>query len=271
MADKKKLRAAILKQAFDRAQKQNKAFSLRALAQKLDLSPGFVSKILSGKSELPFERINDFSEALKIDKISENRLLKSYSDVKTERIHGLAAKDRGHEDIMKNYIEMSDKHFFLLTKWYLIAILDLAGCEGFSIEPAWLAKRLRISVGDADEAIRFLKAQKFLVQNGHGDWIKDSKNIRFPTKQSRELIRGYHEMLMKKAIHTLQTQNAQKDFDQRLISGISMTCNPNNIEKAIARLNEAMYEVASILSEGDCKEVYHLGLQLFPVTSPQKD
>ena len=265
--EKKQLRTQILKRAFERAQKQNPAFSLRALAQKLGVSPAFVSKLLNGKADLPFDRMVEVVRALKMDKISENRLLKSYADMKTQKILDVSSDLAiRHDEIMSKYVEMADKQYVLLTKWYYIAILDLAGCRGFRAEAAWVAKRLNIVVRDADQALNFLKAQGFLLQNEDGDWIKSTRDTRLPTKESRELIRYYHQMMMKKAAHHMDTATAQTDFDRRLIAGISIAANPANFARAMARLNEAVYEVAHILSAGECTEVYHLGFQLFPVT-----
>lgn len=268
MSSPKEIRAQILKQAFERAQKQNKAFSLRALAKKLGLSAAFVSKVLSGKTDLPFERVNDFVLHLKMDKISENRLVKSYADKKTDKLLGLqtSAEPNAKSDVMEKYVEIGEKQFFLLSRWYYIAILDLSACVGFKDDPEWIAQKMRLPVKEADQALRFLKAQNFLVQNAEGAWVKNEEHLRFPTKESRDPIREYHELMMKKAIHHLQTQTSQDDFNRRLISGIWIGANPANFEKAMDRLNEAMYEAAQILSEGECTEVYYLSSQLFPVT-----
>jgi uncharacterized protein (TIGR02147 family) len=270
LADKNLTRTQILKQAFDRAQSQNKAFSLRALAKKLDLSPGFLSRVFNGKADLPFERIADFVTHLKMDKLSENRLLNSYSDAKTEKIAGLKTRDHSHEEIMKKYVELGEKKFPLLTRWYLIAMLDLMETPDFSDDPAFVSRRLRITLKEADDALKFLKAQDLMVKDSNGRWTKYAKHIRFPTKESRDLIREYHALLMKKAIHTMETQKNPEDFQKRIIAGLSITSNPAQVEKAMARLNEAMYEVAEILGEGETTEIYHLGWQLFPVTVPAK-
>lgn len=271
MSSPKETRAQILKQAFERAQKQNRAFSLRALAKKLGVSAPFVSKVLSGKTDLPFERVADFVLHLKMDKISENRLVKSYADTKIEKMMGLQPRaNSSTADVMEKYVEIGEKQFFLLSRWYYIAILDLSACKGFSDSPEWVAKKMRMTVPEADQALRFLKAQNYLIQDANGAWVKNEEHLRFPTKESRDPIRAYHELMMKKAIHHLQTRTSQEDFNRRLISGIWIGANPANFEKAMDRLNEAMYEAAQILSEGECSEVYYLSSQLFPVTRSEE-
>lgn len=265
-----KARAQILRRAMERAQKQNKAFSLRALAKKLELSPSFVSKILNGKAELPFERVADFVKHLKIDQVSEDRLWKTYKDSKVEKIAGLAPTSKEHDSIMADYVELSEKEFSLLRHWYYIAILDLAAAPRFSIDSNWLACRLGISPYEAGSAVEFLKMHGSLEQDKAGQWRKSAKKTRLPTKESKELIRAYHDRMMKMASHCMHTQVGPGEFERRLITGISASANPQNIKKAISRLNEAMYEIAHILGQGECTEVYHLGLQLFPVTKLDK-
>ncbi len=263
-------RAQILQRAMERARKQNKAFSLRALAQKLQLSPGFVSKILNGKAELPFERVGDFVTHLKIDRVSEDRLWKTYKDHKVQKLAELGNSAQGHDSIMAEYVELAEKEFSLLRHWYYIAILDLAASPEFSPDSAWLAARLGLSKYEASSAADFLKSQGFLEQNKAGKWVKAARKTRLPTKESKEWIRAYHDQMMKKASQCMHTELRPEDFERRLITGISAAANPAQIKKAMSRLNEAMYEIADILGQGECTEVFHLGVQLFPVSKPKK-
>lgn len=259
-------RSQILMRAFKRAKQQNKSFSIRGLAQKMDLSPAFVSKVLNGKTDLPYERLNDFVLYLKIDKISEARLIKSFANKKTDRILGLRTKAAKKRDVFEKYEELGERQFSLLTSWYLIPILDLSTCEGFSDRPDWVAKRLGISIAEAKSAVGYLKAEGYLVSGENGILKKSSKHLRFPTEKSKQQIRRYHEILLRKTIHVLQTRTSQSDFDRRLISGIWIAANPKNFQRAQAKLSEAMYEIAEILSEGNASEIYYLATQLFPVT-----
>jgi len=239
---------------------------MRTFAQKLGVSPSFVSRVLNAKADLPFDRISEVAQILRLDKISQDRLLKSYADDRTLKILDKTGVSDRHDEIMSDYIELASKQHALLLKWHYIAILDLAASKKFSIEPEWLTRKLGLRVEEAREAISFLKAQKFLAQDKDGVWRKTFKNIRFPTKESLDLIRFYHAMMMKEALKVLREKKSQKDFDRRMIAGLSMAANPAQLPKAVARLNEAVFEVAKIMSTGDCSEVYHLGFQFFPVT-----
>jgi hypothetical protein len=56
-----------------------------------------------------------------------------------------------------------------------------------------------------------------------------------------------------------------ESFERRLITGISIAANPENLDRARDILLAALHEVASVLSEGECTELYHLNAQLFSV------
>lgn len=47
------------------------------------------------------------------------------------------------------------------------------------------------------------------------------------------------------------------------ITAISFVANPEHLAKAKQRLTEALHEIAEILTEGNCTEVYGLNAQLF--------
>lgn len=263
----KELRARILSQALLRVKKKNSAFSVRALARKLAVSPAFVSNVLNGKTDLPFSRVPEFAKYLGMDELQRNRLLKTYVDPRTMELLGKTARPaRDLERILDEYVELTSKQEDLLKYWYFSALLDLAECANFKLEPKWIAKKLRISAAEAERALEFVLREKLLIED-KGGWRKAYKHIRFPTLESRDVIRGFHAQMMRKAIATMETQTAKTDFERRLITGVTAAANPKHVRKAIEHIEAAVFEASRMLNEGDCTEVYQLGFQIFPVTS----
>ena len=87
--------------------------------------------------------------------------------------------------------------------------------------------------------------------------------MRFPTVKSLPKIRAYHKKMIQKAVHELDKKIDEKSFQKRLISGMCIAANPEKITQAKQILQAALHEVASVLSEGNCTELYHLNAQLF--------
>ena len=60
-------------------------------------------------------------------------------------------------------------------------------------------------------------------------------------------------------------------FKRRLITSVSFSMNPEKLTKGKERIMELIYEIADILSEGACTEIYQLNVQLYPLTNEIKE
>lgn len=89
------LRIEILRNAMTRLQAQNPSFSLRGLAQRMGVTPAFLSKVFNGKAPLPFARIKDFVVHLKMDQAAEDALLRTYDSEKVRRVSAVIFAGEG--------------------------------------------------------------------------------------------------------------------------------------------------------------------------------
>ncbi|MCO5142863.1 MAG: TIGR02147 family protein [Oligoflexia bacterium] len=262
-ADSLEIQANILTKAMERVQRKNPSFSLRSAAKKLEISPSFLSRLMKGKTKIPLDRIDDFSKLLKLDKISENLLLEIHLDKKASSL--ASANLSSKSNTMRKYEELPETHLDLLEKWYYIAILDLSGCESFKLTPKHISNKIGITELEAKGAIDFLTNKKYLKKEANGSHTKAMPHFRFPTKESLSYIRNYHKQMLRKAFEELDRVE-QKDFEKRLIAGVSIACNPQKIAEAQTMLNEAMYRIAEFLNDGEKKELYHLMVSLWPIS-----
>lgn len=260
----------ILGYYLERKKSKNRGYSLRALARDIDLSPAFISQVISGKRRLTPEVFVLLTDALEVDELARRQL--SLSLVFNSSLPAEAKKDLNsslqNPRAQKEYAQYEESHlpeFDLLRNWYSIAILDMVSLKGFKPQIEWIARRLKISRYQAEIAIRALFDVGLLVDE-QGVWKKAKGKLRFSTKSSKESVRHYHKQMIEKAVTELTTKTDQESFERRLITGLSMAVNPNNIEKAKARLNEVMFEISEILTEGECTEVFQLNAQLFALT-----
>lgn len=264
----------ILKRIFQRKHSLHKGFSLRRLAQMVDLSPSHLSRIFQGKKRFPQEKFDLFAKALELDEIQVIELKKSilYDQVKTnkssyETLQNLLTQNKQENSFLNSYEELNLKQYQLLSHWYNVAILDLTTCVDFNPDPQWIAKRLRVNTTDVKISIQQLLEAGLLAWDEKQNLVKTNKNLRVPGKRSSTYIRKFHQSMIEKALWTLQNQQSEIEFKQRLITGITIATNPEHLEKAKAVLQSAIHEAASILSEGPCTHIYQLNLQLFGLTS----
>lgn len=257
----------ILAKQLKHLQKQNRNYSLRSLARDLDLSVSFVSDIFKGKRPIPKSRILSFKRSLKMDEIKAKLFDQSLDQEIINKMPLL--KNSFEQNLFKSsladYTEITQKHFPILRHWYNVAIMDLVTCHDFDPDPAKIAVRLGIKNIEAKNAITLLESEG-LIKFENGIWSKTSKQIRFPARFSTEAIRGIHSQLIKIALNKLLTETSPEKYQERLINGVMFAANPANLDKAKSRLNDALYEVAEILTEGECTEVYQLNCQLFPLS-----
>lgn len=138
-------------------------------------------------------------------------------------------------------------------------------CEDFQSDTHWIARRLGILKGDVDEALNVLNKLDLIEQSTNG-WVKKSKKIRFPTVRSQAEIRNFHRQMIEQALKELNCKTTSQDFERRMISGITFSCNPKKIKKIKQKLNLLIHEIANSAMEGSCTEVYQINLQFFPLT-----
>lgn len=258
----------LLKKFFLRKQKAYPKYSLRAFARDLKVSPSFASRILSGAQEIPFKRLPQIAEVLDIDGIALKDLKKSIAADFLNEI-GLTSNDlsKNSKQSLATFEDkwMTPKEMSVLSPWYNIAIPELCTCEDFHSDVDWIAKRLSITPEQAEKSLTYLLANGY-IKESNGKLLKTNRHMRLPTKQSVEIVRHFHKSMMELAVKEMFQKTDTKSFSNRLITSTSIAVNPANIPLAKERLAEVQLEIAEILREGPCSEVFDLTLALFPVT-----
>jgi uncharacterized protein (TIGR02147 family) len=256
----------ILKIYFERKKVTYPQYSLRALARDLEVSPAYASAILAGKKPLPESRLKDFIKVLDLDDIAILQLKKAIfpEDKKEVNLNGnlLGSDDL---DFFNKYKPLDKKKYEILNDWYNVAIMDLTTCQGFESNPEWIAKKLKISRLEVEIAIWNLKLHNLLVEQD-GKLQKVELKLRFPTKISQTVIRKFHKQMIKKAYEELDLKTEDSEFDKRLISGATFALNESKIKLLKEKIQNAIYEVSSMASEGPCQSIYQLNVQFFPLS-----
>jgi len=256
----------ILKLYFERKKLTFPSYSLRALARDLDVSPAYASTILSGKKSLPETRFKDLIRVLDLDDIATLQLKNSlYPEEKRKSENGQPQLKKEDLDFINKYKPLEKKKYEILNNWYNIVILDLTTCKDFVSDPAWIARKLKITQLEVEIAIENLKYHG-LLDLVDGKLQKIDTKLRFPTKISQSVIRKFHKQMIKKAYEELDSKIDEKDFSNRLISGSTFALNPEKMELIKEKIQNALYEVSNMASEGTCESVYQFNIQFFPLS-----
>lgn len=157
---KKQLRSyEILNKAFQEKKKKSSGFSIRMIAQKLNISHSYLSRVLQGKKALAPAQLNRLCPLLEIDEVTRVLLEKSLIAEGSQK-RGLDSADhllntRVGFKALEQFEELRDKEFFLHDEWYYIPVLDLAALKGFQDDPSWIAKKLGITKEQAKNLLRY--------------------------------------------------------------------------------------------------------------------
>lgn len=272
---KSKKSISIINQALKRKKEKNSQYSLAWLARDLNVSRVFISRVMSGKKKLPLDQVDTLVDALEMDDLSSEVLLKAIVDEILDEAGSQSPKLRRHLkndrkiqsfSIFEKYKELPIKKITQLNPWYNVAILDLLATADFHLDFVWMGKRLGIHPAAIKRSWTYL-LENGLIEEADGQWKKTAPDIRYPTINSHKQIRDYHKALISKGLQVMETQTSDFDFQNRIISGVTFSANISEIGKTKLFLQEAQYSAANMLAEGECQEVYHLALMLFPLTT----
>ncbi len=256
----------ILNLYFERKKLTNPNYSMRALARDMNVSPAYISTILSGKKKLADCRLKDFIKILDLDDIATLQLKHALYPEDKKTGHRITEQFNSDDlDFFNNFKPLDKKKYDILNDWYNIVIMDLTTCKDFINNPAWIAKKLKISQLEVEIAIENLKRHG-LLSLVDGKLQKLENKLRFPTKISQTVIRKFHKQMIKKAYDELDSKIEDTDFANRLISGTTFALNPEKIDSLKRKIQNAIYEVASMASEGPCESVYQFNIQFFPLS-----
>ncbi|MEZ4815574.1 MAG: TIGR02147 family protein [Bdellovibrionota bacterium] len=251
-----KVASEILKFYFKEKQHLKKSYSMRALARRLKISPSYLSEIFSGKKRPSPVLLRKIVSALDLDTHGKQLLERSFiEEIFPETSQSIARNT-------DKWILESLQSFVLLQRWYYVVILDLSTCDDFQSTAHWIAQATGLPQNEVNDAVAFLLRHGFLVQKSNR-WVKSKKKIHFPTQQSLPLIRSFHSQMIHRALQELNTKPDTNSFQKRLISGMTISCNPERIPVAKEKLNKALREVADYLMEGPCTDLYQINLQFF--------
>lgn len=229
---------SVLKREFARRCRKNSRYSIRAFARSLALAPSALSEMMSGKR--PITR-------------------------KTET-HLKAVLGRHEADAPATaYKSIAVDEFALIADWYHDALLELVRLPDFKDEAAWIAKRLKISVVEAELARERLLRLGLLEQNAEGKLVDGTSGITTSLHpgQTSLAARTRQKQLLKKAYHAVD----RTPLELRDNSAITLALAKQDLPLARQLISEFRRRFDELVqSAKDFDEVYQLVIALYPLT-----
>jgi len=255
-------------------QGRNKRLSLRYLARKLDISPPYLSKLLSGQKPLPMHRLRAIAKELELDPAAVRALERAVlreqhqdEDLRENIELEVPGGESALGELPSSGFEIAPS-YTALEEWYYLPILELITLEGF--EPSWIPVRLGLQPSVAEAAWKRLLDLGWVKFNEEkGWWEKSANRIRFPAARLDPAIQRHHTKMLQKAADELARRRTEEDFRRRLILGASVATSEAGFRKAEKFLEEALFKAVEIMGSaraGSPDRVYYVSLQLFPLS-----
>ena len=249
------LTSDFLKTEFEKRKTKNPNFSVRSFARWLELSPAQVSQVMSGKRPLTLKALDKINRKLDISPFEKQTLVDSLVSASAKITSEFVSEEK------VSFRTLSEDQFKLMADWYHVAILSLTRLPGAKGDPRWIARKLNISVEEANQALQRLQRLNIVSVSPKFQQIGD------PLKVISEIpsaaIRRYHKQNLALASEKVDTiDNSMKNFES-----MSIAINTKDIPQLKNHIDRFLNQIQKFSDKSKPNHIYHFNLQLFPVTT----
>lgn len=264
-----------LKAALAEKSAENPKYSLRALANQLNLSPAILSQVMSSKRNFSLKTAYQVAQNLKLGPVESIYfcLLAQYEAEKhpalKSALHSQLEEVQKRQGVENGEVprDLNVEMFKLISDWYHIPIIEMTELKDFEFSAEGISKRLGISRNEAEVAIERLERLELIEKKAEGGYRKTNNNYEFRSALMSEALNRYHSQMLIKATESMA---GQARTERKIVSN-TFSIDPSLLPKAEEIINKFRQEMVELFNTGtDNTETYHMGVQLFRLTQPEE-
>lgn len=236
-------------------QRANTSYSLRAFARDLKIHPSTLSQVLNGKRKLPLKNLQKITQALELSPIEATLFCESLTKEKT-KLDQISISAELFERRM-----IDETHYNIISEWEYYAVLSLVETEDFQNSFEYIAMKLKISPSRAKQVVENLVEAGMLDTTGAAFKLTQNSLRTTEDVASSALKKSHKETLDLGKIKLDEVELMLRDF-----SSMTLAVDPNKISEAKTIIREFRQKMATLLRDGQKREVYQLAIQLYPLT-----
>ena len=251
----------MLQAEFETRIKARGAYTMRAFAQHLGISPSLLSDVLKGKKNLSQESAYKLSQKLKFSDLQRQYFLTS---IKCESAKSMELKAELSDQLraLTNQVpvfDLSVEMFRMISDWYHYAILESLDTNQISTEEN-LSEIFGISIHEVRAAIDRLIRLELVEKDNDGQLRRVRDNLIVQSQNKNEALQKFHSQMLEKASIAIKTQSNQ----ERSIGSETLPFDVNDLDEVNKILDECFQKVVALSKkQKKRKDVYHLGIQFF--------
>lgn len=234
----------------------NSRYSLRAFSDYLGLDASSVSQIISGKRHISEKMLKKLCSALNVDSQKEKALLSFF---KYESVKRKVGSDEIQEITPR---ELTQDAFAIISDWYHYAILELLALDNFKYDNDWIADQLNIESSKVNEAIERLLRLGLLVEL-NGKLLRTHTFLtNFSKDMSTDALKKMQRSILNMGLKAIDSVTKE----EKDITGMTMAINEKKLPQARDLIKKFRRDLMVLMEQGEQTRVYHLGVQLYPVS-----
>jgi uncharacterized protein (TIGR02147 family) len=247
--------------------RRNPRYSLRSFAAQLEIEPSFLSAVLRGKKNLSVDRAQAVAQRLRLEDGEREAfcLVAQMDGMSNPELRQQTLKKIREMFPSMESESLTTSEFCVFDDWICSPILELAARPRLRVNATVVSERLGVSRRRADEALQALCKAGFLRRCDDGSYVNDRTRWRAESRTRHAGLADYHHRMLAKTQERLRTLEPA----QRLVGTLTFSLAPRQLGEVERMAREFVSRVHALSEEaGEDAEVFHLGVQAFPVTRP---
>lgn len=243
----------------------NPAYSLRAFANHIKISPSMLSDVLKGKKHLSADMALKISESLTLTTKEKDYFynLVLFETAKNHDLKVILEKKINKMRPKKMISDLSLDIFRVISDPAHVTVLEMAGINNIKLDSQLAAKAAGISEIEAQVIIERLHRIGLIEKNANRYYQKIHDELVVKSEKPNVALRSFHKKMLEKAAASLETQTNEEKF----VGSETFAFSAENLKEAEDILEECFSKVLTLAEKTKKKEaVYHLGIQLFNLT-----
>lgn len=244
-----------MREGLSLKQRNNPHYSLRAYARDIGIHPATLSQIINGKRGLPFKDADFVARKLNLgpkeQALFKESLLQKKSALENIKI---SAED--------SRVLLDDSYYRIIAEWEHYAVLELFNLVDFKRTKAEVAAKLDLTTNRTEVVITNLITAGLIEIDQEGLLVKVHADVKTTEDISSQALRDSHK-------ETLDLGKSKLDsvaVEMRDFSSSTLALDVSKIPEAKLIIRDFRRKMASLLSQGEKKDVYQLAIQFYPLT-----